>query len=53
MPLIDFTLNGERRQVESNPDVPLLYVLRSLGIAGPKLGCTAEQWRGVPHPGRR
>ena len=43
MPLIDFTLNCEQRQVEANPDVPLLYVLRSLGIAGPKLGCTAEQ----------
>ena len=43
MPLIDFFLNGERRQVESNPDVPLLYVLRTLGTPGPKLGCTAEQ----------
>lgn len=43
MPLIDFTLNCEQRQVEANPDVPLLYVLRSLGVAGPKLGCTAEQ----------
>ena len=43
MPLIDFFLNGERRQVESNPDVPLLYVLRALGTPGPKLGCTAEQ----------
>ena len=43
MPLIDFTLNCEQRQVEAHPDVPLLYVLRSLGIAGPKLGCAAEQ----------
>ena len=43
MPLIDFVLNGERQQVESNPDVPLLYVLRRLGTPGPKLGCTAEQ----------
>ena len=43
MPLIDFVLNGERQQVESNPDVPLLYVLRGIGTPGPKLGCAAEQ----------
>ena len=43
MPLIDFVLNGEPREVTSNPDVPLLYVLRRLGAPGPKLGCAAEQ----------
>ena len=43
MPLIDFVLNGEPFEVTSNPDVPLLYVLRRLGTPGPKFGCTAEQ----------
>ena len=43
MPLIDFVLNGESVEVEANPDVPLLFVLRNLGTPGPKLGCTAEQ----------
>lgn len=43
MPLIDFVLDGEPLEVTSNPDVPLLYVLRRLGTPGPKLGCTAEQ----------
>ncbi len=43
MPLIDFVINGEPLQVDANPDVPLLYVLRGLGTPGPKLGCMAEQ----------
>ena len=43
MPLIDFVLNGEPVEVEANPDVPLLFVLRNLATPGPKLGCTAEQ----------
>ena len=43
MTSIDFVLNGERREVEASPDVPLLYVLRSFGTPGPKLGCAAEQ----------
>ena len=43
MSLIDFVLNGERQQLESKPDVPLLYVLRGIGTPGPKLGCAAEQ----------
>lgn len=43
MTLIGFVLNGERREVEASPDVPLLYVLRGVGTPGPKLGCTAEQ----------
>ena len=43
MTSIDFVLNGERREAEASPDVPLLYVLRDFGTPGPKLGCTAEQ----------
>ena len=43
MTSIDFVLNGERREVEASPDVPLLYVLRGFGTPGPKLGCAAEQ----------
>ena len=43
MTSIDFVLNGEHREVEASPDVPLLYVLRGVGTPGPKLGCTAEQ----------
>ena len=43
MTSINFVLNGERREVQASPDVPLLYVLRGIGTPGPKLGCTAEQ----------
>lgn len=38
------TINGAARQVEVEPDTPLLYVLRDdLGLKGPKLGCELEQ----------
>ena len=36
----EFTLNGEARQVEIEPDTPLLWVLRDeLGLTGTKFGC--------------
>jgi nicotinate dehydrogenase subunit A len=38
--VIGFTVNGERREVEADPDTPLLYVLRNdLGLAGARFGC--------------
>lgn len=42
--MIDFTVNGTRRQVEVEPDTPLLWVLREqLGLTGTKFGCGAAQ----------
>ena len=38
--MIEFTVNGEKRQVDVVPEMPLLWVLRDeLGITGPKYGC--------------
>jgi isoquinoline 1-oxidoreductase alpha subunit len=35
-----FKVNGEPRQVEADPDTPLLWVLREqLGLTGTKFGC--------------
>lgn len=43
MPEYSFTLNGKLRQVASEPDTPLLYVLRDqLGINSTRYGCGAE-----------
>lgn len=37
-------VNGERREVDADPDTPLLFILRNtLGLKGSKLGCGAEQ----------
>lgn len=37
---VDFTLNGEPRSVDLDPDTPLLWVLRdTLGMSGTKFGC--------------
>jgi nicotinate dehydrogenase subunit A len=34
------TVNGERREVDADPDTPLLYVLRNdLGLMGARFGC--------------
>ncbi len=42
--MIDFTVNGTRRQVEVEPDTPLLWVLREqLGLTGTKFGCGVAQ----------
>lgn len=39
-----FTLNGARKTVESDPDTPLLYVLRDeFGLNGAKFGCGLGQ----------
>lgn len=38
------TVNGAVREVEADPDTPLIYVLRNrLGLMGAKLGCGLEQ----------
>ena len=38
--MIALTINGERRQVDVPPDMPLLWVLRDvLGMTGTKFGC--------------
>jgi nicotinate dehydrogenase subunit A len=44
--MAQFTLSvdGEARQVEAQPETPLLYVLRGqLGLKGPKFGCGFAQ----------
>jgi aerobic-type carbon monoxide dehydrogenase small subunit (CoxS/CutS family) len=42
--MIEFTLNGERVEVESEPETPLLWVLRDeLGLTGTKFGCGIGQ----------
>lgn len=42
--MIELTVNGEKRQVDVVPDMPLLWVLRDeLGITGPKFGCGIAQ----------
>ena len=38
--MIRFTVNGERHELEVEPDTPLLWVLREqLGLTGTKFGC--------------
>jgi isoquinoline 1-oxidoreductase subunit alpha len=38
--MISFTVNGQPRQADVEPEKPLLWVLREdLGIVGPKFGC--------------
>ena len=37
-------VNGVKREIEVDPDTPLIFVLRNhLGLKGPKLGCGQEQ----------
>jgi isoquinoline 1-oxidoreductase alpha subunit len=38
--MVALTINGERREVDVSPDMPLLWVLRDvLGMTGTKFGC--------------
>jgi len=38
--MISLTVNGQARQVDAEPDKPLLWVLREdLNVVGPKFGC--------------
>jgi isoquinoline 1-oxidoreductase alpha subunit len=42
--MISFTVNGQARQVDVEPEKPLLWVLREdLNIVGPKFGCGVAQ----------
>ena len=42
--MISFTINGQVRQVDVEPEKPLLWVLREdLNIVGPKFGCGVAQ----------
>ena len=44
MPKISIRVNGKARMVDTEPDVPLLYVLRNdLELNGPKFGCGMAQ----------
>jgi len=44
MARFNFTVNGEARVVDVDPDTPLLYVLRdNLALKGPKFGCGLAQ----------
>ncbi len=41
---LSLTINGKTHQITSDPDTPLIYVLRDeLGLKGTKLGCGLEQ----------
>jgi aerobic-type carbon monoxide dehydrogenase small subunit (CoxS/CutS family) len=42
--VVSFTVNGERRTLDVEPDAPLLWVLRDeLGLTGTKFGCGIAQ----------
>jgi nicotinate dehydrogenase subunit A len=44
MARISLNVNGKRREVNADPDTPLLYVLRNdLSLNGPKFGCGLAQ----------
>ena len=44
MPLFDLTVNGRRVQVDADPAMPLLWVLRDhLGLTGTKYSCGIAQ----------
>jgi len=46
MPLFRFTVNGKRRTADTEPERPLLEVLREdLGLTGTKYGCGEGQCR--------
>jgi aerobic-type carbon monoxide dehydrogenase small subunit (CoxS/CutS family) len=42
--VVSFTVNGQRRTLDVEPDAPLLWVLRDeLGLTGTKFGCGIAQ----------
>lgn len=42
--MTEFTINGEKRDVDVSPDMPLLWMLRDvLGMTGTKFGCGIAQ----------
>ena len=44
MSTIRLQVNGQKRQLDADADIPLLYALRDqLGLQGPKFGCGLGQ----------
>ena len=44
MSTIRLQVNGQKRQLDADSDIPLLYALRDqLGLQGPKFGCGLGQ----------
>ena len=42
--MIQLTINGHQREIEADPNMPLLWVIRDLlGLTGTKFGCGAAQ----------
>jgi isoquinoline 1-oxidoreductase subunit alpha len=42
--MINFTVNGQQHEVDADPNMPLLWVLRDiLGLTGTKYGCGVAQ----------
>ena len=42
--MVDLTINGQKHQVDVDPDTPLLWVLRdTIGLTGTKYGCGIRQ----------
>jgi len=42
--MLTFHINGQQRQVDADPDMPLLWVIRDLlGLTGTKFGCGVAQ----------
>jgi len=42
--MVDVTVNGQKHQVDVDPDTPLLWVLRdTIGLTGTKYGCGIAQ----------
>jgi isoquinoline 1-oxidoreductase alpha subunit len=42
--MIQITINGQQKQIEADPNMPLLWVIRDLlGLTGTKFGCGAAQ----------
>lgn len=41
---INLRVNGEKHEIDADPDTPLIFILRNhLKLTGPKLGCGQEQ----------
>ena len=44
MTVINLSVNGNNVSIDTDPDTPLIYILRNdLDYTGPKLGCALEQ----------
>src|SRR3954464_9457506 len=42
--MLSLTINGKQREIDADPDMPLLWVIRDiLGMTGTKFGCGVAQ----------